>query len=259
MREIGWDVVEVPILSGNPAEYERLGRRLDDLGLARTATSIVPSPDADPTHADPAIRTRGVAHLNWALDCAMALGAQSLGGPIHAPLGHFTGSGPTEDELERGAEAHRALAERTAGAGMILSLEPLNRFETHFLNTAAQARAYAERVGHPAFKIMHDTFHSNIEDRDPLAAALTLGEHLGILHVSENDRGIPGRGHIDFRGIFAGLKRSGWDGWVVMEAFGSGLPDIAAATRVWRPLFPDLDTLWTEGHEYTRQTWEAAV
>jgi D-psicose/D-tagatose/L-ribulose 3-epimerase len=259
LREVGWDGVEVPILSGQPTEYERLGERLDALGLDRTATAIVPSTDADPTSADPAVQARGAAHLGWALDCAIALGAQSLGGPFHAPLGHFTGQGPTEGELARGAESHRVLAERASRHGLILSLEVLNRFETHFLNTAEQARAYAERVAHPAFRIMHDTFHANIEERDPLEAPVTLGRHLGVLHVSENDRGIPGRGHIDFASVFGRLRRSGWDGWVVMEAFGSGLPDIAAATRVWRPLFPDLDTLWTEGHAFIRRTWEAAA
>lgn len=259
LKEIGWDGVEVPILSGTPDDYAALARRLDDLGLARTATAIVPSPQADPTHANPEVQARGVAHLNWALDCAVALGAESLGGPIHAALGHFTGAGPTEDELTRGAEAHRALAERAAASGLILSLETLNRFETHFLNTAEQARAYADRVDHPACRIMHDTFHANIEERDPIAAPITLGRHLGVLHVSENDRGIPGRGHIDFPAIFARLRGNGWDGWVVMEAFGSGLPDIAAATRVWRPLFPDLDTLWTEGHAYIRRTWDGAA
>lgn len=259
LKEIGWDGVEVPILSGIPDDYAALARRLDDLGLARTASAIVPSPGSDPTHADPEVRARGRAHLDWALDCAVALGAESLGGPIHAPLGHFTGMGPTEEELARGAEAHRALAERAAASGLILSLEALNRFETHFLNTAEQARLYADRVNHPACRIMHDTFHANIEERDPLGAAASLGEHLGVLHVSENDRGIPGRGHIDFAAIFARLRASGWDGWVVMEAFGSGLPGIAAATRVWRPLFPDLDTLWTEGHAFIRRTWDGAA
>ena len=249
----------MPILSGEPRDYEALGRRLDGLGLARTSTAIVPSPEADPTSADPEVRARGTAHLDWALDCAVALGAEMLGGPIHAPLGHFTGQGASEDQLQRGAEAHRALAERAGAEGLGLSLEVLNRFETQFLNTAEQARAYAARVDHPAFAIMHDTFHANIEERDPVAAPVLLGDRLGVLHVAENDRGIPGRGHIDFGAIFAGLRRSGWDGWVVMEAFGSSLPDIAAATRVWRPLFPDLETLWTEGHAFIRQTWAEAA
>lgn len=258
IRGIGWEGVEVPALSGTPDDYAALGRVLDGLGLARTTTSIVPSPDADPTSADAEVRARGVAHLDWALDCAAALGAESVGGPFHAPLGHFTGRGPTDDEWSRGAEAHRRMAERAEGLGIILSLEPLNRFETHFLNTAAQARAYAERVGHPSFRIMFDTFHANIEEADPVGAPLTLAGHLGVVHASENDRGIPGRGHVDFRGTFGSLKRAGWDGWLVMEAFGSGLPDIAAATRVWRPLFPDLDTLYAEGHAALRAAWDAA-
>ncbi len=259
LKEIGWDAVEVPILSGAPRDYELLGRRLDDLGLARTSTAIVPSSDADPTSSDPEVRARGIAHLDWALDCAVALGAEMLGGPIHAPLGHFTGRGPSEDELERGAEAHRSLAERAEAEGLGVSLEVLNRFETHFLNTVEQARSYAARVDRPGFAIMHDTFHANIEERDPVAAPVSLAEYLGVLHVAENDRGIPGRGHIDFFAIFANLRASGWDGWVVMEAFGASLPDIAAATRVWRPLFPDLETLWTEGHDFIRRTWAEAA
>lgn len=259
IAEIGWDGVEVPVLSGTPGDCEVLGRKLDALGLGRTTTSIVPSPDADPSSADAAVRGRGIAHLDWALDCAIAMGAESLGGPFHAPLGHFTGRGPTEDELGRGADAHRGLAERASAVGMILSLEPLNRFETHFLNTAAQARAYAERVGHPAFRIMFDTFHANIEEADPVGAPATLAGHLGVVHLSENDRGIPGRGHVDFVGTLATLKRVGWDGWLVMEAFGSALPDIAAATRVWRPLFPDLDTLYSEGHAHLRRAWSEAI
>lgn len=258
IAEIGWDGVDVPVLSGTPDDFAALGLRLDALGLGRTATAIVPSRDADPTSADPDVRARGIAHLDWALDCALAMGAESLGGPFHAPLGQFTGHGPTEDELARGADAHRALAERAHAHGATLSLELLNRFETHFLNTAAQGRAYAERVGHPAFGIMFDTFHANIEEADPVGAPATLAGHLGVFHASENDRGIPGRGHVDFAGTFRTLKRVGFDGWIAMEAFGSGLPDIAAATRVWRPLFPDHETLFTEGHAALRRAWEAA-
>lgn len=259
LREIGWDAVEVPVLAGTPDDYARLGRVLDGLGLARGATAIVPDPSADPTSADGAARARGEAHLDWALDCVAAMGGDSLGGPLHAPLGHFTGRGPTEGELGRLAEAHRRLAERAAPLGVALSLEPLNRFETHILNTAAQARAHADRVGHPAFGIMFDTFHANIEEADPVGAPLLLGPRCGVVHASESDRGIPGRGHVPFLGTFRTLRRMGWDGQLVMEAFGAGLPEIAAATRVWRPLFPDPDTLWTEGHAFLRRTWEEAA
>ncbi|XWN31897.1 MAG: sugar phosphate isomerase/epimerase family protein [Devosia sp.] len=257
IKAVGYDLVEVPVFEGDADHFRAVGAMLDEVGLARTNCAIVPSPDADPTSADEAVRARGLAHLDWLVDCASALGSQSIGGPFHAPLGHFTGAGPTEEERARGIAAHRRMAARLPD-GMVLSLEALNRFETHFLNTMDDAFAYADDVSHAAFKIMPDTFHMNIEERDPIAATAKIAPHTGVFHVSENDRGIPGRGHIDFVGHFRALKAGGWDGIVVIEAFGSALPELAAATRVWRPLFPDLETLITEAHDTVRQAWDKA-
>lgn len=258
LRDLGYDGVEVPVLTGEPAHYRRLGAELDALGLRRTCTAVIPSPEASPVSDDAEVRARGVKHLDWALDCAAALGAESLGGPFHAPIGHFTGSGPTESELAHGAEAHRRLAGQAEARGLYLSLEHLNRFETYFLNTMAQAKAYVERVDHPAFRIMYDTFHANIEEQDQEAAIRTIAGHIGVVHISENDRGIPGRGHIDFPAIMRAVKQTGFDGWVTVEAFGAGLPELAAATRVWRPLFPDFDTLFAESLAFIRSTWAQA-
>ncbi|MBL8598453.1 MAG: sugar phosphate isomerase/epimerase [Devosia sp.] len=258
LKALGYDGVEVPVLSGDPAHYAWLGRELDAIGLERCCTAIVPSPDANPVSPDADNRARGRRHLDWALDCAIALGAESLGGPIHAPIGHFTGAGPTEAELDHAAAAHRVLATRAEANGIYISLEHLNRFETYFLNTTAQCRDYAQRVGHKALRIMYDTFHANIEDGDQVRAYETVAPHVGVVHISENDRGIPGRGHIDFKSIMGAVRRSGYDGWVTLEAFGAGLPGIAAATRVWRPLFPDYDTLFTESAAFIRRTWQEA-
>jgi D-psicose/D-tagatose/L-ribulose 3-epimerase len=258
LKSLGYDGVEIPVLSGDPSHYRWLAGELDGIGLRCTCTAVVPSPDANPVSSDPAIRRRGLDHLSWALECAEALGAESLGGPFHAPIGHFTGNGPTECELVYGAEAHRDLAQRAADRGIYLSLEHLNRFETYFLNTMAQAKAYVDRVDHPAFRIMYDTFHANIEEQDQVRAINTIAGHVGVLHVSENDRGIPGRGHIDFSAIFKAVKATGYDGWVIVEAFGAGLPELAAATRVWRPLFPDLETLFAESIQFVRKTWSEA-
>ncbi|WDQ98861.1 sugar phosphate isomerase/epimerase [Devosia sp. J2-20] len=259
LKDMGYDGVEIPVLRGAPEHYAWLGQELDRIGLRRTSTSVVPSVHANPLSADSAERAAGKDHLDWTLDCAIALGAESVGGPIHAPIGHFTGQGATLDELKRGAEIHHALAERAASNGVYLSLEPLNRFETYFLNTMAQARAYVELVDHPACRIMYDTFHANIEEQDQPRAIATLGQHMGVLHVSENDRGIPGRGQIDFAAIFSAVRANGYDGWVTLEAFGAGLPELAAATRVWRPLFPDFDTLSTESLAFIQQNWREAA
>jgi len=242
----GFDHVELPMFSGTPEAYARVGKRLDDLGLTRACTAIT-TPEADPTSADPTRQQAGRAHLRWILDCAEALGALTVGGPYHAPIGHFTGTGPQPDELARGAEAHREMAGEAQERGIVLALEILNRFETHWMNTAAQARAYAELVDHPNFGIMYDTFHAHIEEKDQPQAIAHLGNHMRVLHVSENDRGVPGTGQVDFPAILKAAKAAGFDGPVVVEAFGAGLPELAAATRVWRPLFPDLETLFHQG------------
>ena len=259
LKELGYDGVEVPVLRGEPAHYAWLGRELDAIGLRRTTTSVIPSTEANPVSSDAASRAAGQQHLDWALDCAMALGAESVGGPFHAPIGYFTGAGPTEDELAYGAEAHHAMAERASANGIYLSLEHLNRFETYFLNTMQQGRAYVDRVDHPAFRIMYDTFHANIEEQSQKHAIAHLGDGMGVLHISENDRGIPGRGHIDFAEIFTAARQTGFDGWVTLEAFGAGLPELAAATRVWRPLFPDFETLFTESISFIRRGWAEAL
>ena len=150
------------------------------------------------------------------------------------------------------------MADRAAAKGIKLALEPLNRFETYYLNTAEQARAHVDRVGHPAFGIMYDTFHSHIEEKDQVKAIAMLGSGMHVLHVSENDRGVPGTGQIDFPEIFRAVKQTGFDDWVVVEAFGSGVPELAAATRIWRPMFPDHETLFRQSHDFVRREWEAA-
>lgn len=257
-KSAGFEGVEIPMLEGGPAHYAWLSGVLDDLELARSCTAIIPSPDADPTHADPEIAERGRAHLDWILDCAAALGVHTIGGPFHAPIGHFTGQGPTAEEWQRGAYAHREMAEKAATLGITLALEPLNRFESHYLNTAAQAATYCNMVGHPSFGIMYDTFHSHIEEKDQPQAIATLGDRIKILHVSENDRGVPGTGQIDFSAVFSAVKKTGFDGWVVMEAFGTGVPEIAAATRIWRPMFESHEALFAESARFIKECWSAA-
>jgi len=258
IAKTGYDHVEVPVMHGSPHHYDWLGRKLAEFGLGRAQTSVIPDPDANPLSNDPDIRKRGRAHLDWIQDCAEALGAQTVGGPFHAPMGVFTGQGPTAEEIAHGAEAHHAMATRAARNGYILALEPLSRFETYFLNTVEQANTYLNAVDHPAFGIMYDTFHANIEEKDQTTAIAALGDKMHVLHVSENDRGVPGTGQIDFANVFKAVKAQGFDGHVVVEAFGAGVPELAAATRVWRPLFPDLETLIQQSHTFVRDTWNAA-
>ncbi len=254
----GYDGVEVPVFSGQPADYAALARLLDQLGLARTAAVIIPDAARNPVDPDPAARARARDHVRWAIDCMTALGAKVAAGPFHSPLALFTGQGPTATELAHLAEFLRFFAEAAAQAGIRLALEPLNRFECYMLNTQAQGGALRRAVAHPNLTILYDTFHANIEERDMVAA---IGEHIadiGHIHISENDRGIPGRGHIDWRSVFPAIKRTGYDDWLTLEAFGRAVPELAAATRVWRDLFPDLPTLVKESIALIRTEWARA-
>jgi D-psicose/D-tagatose/L-ribulose 3-epimerase len=244
IRAAGYDGVEVPVFEGEPGHYAWLGARIRDEGLAATAVGVVPS-GRSPIARDAAGRQAGADHLRWLADCAQALGAEVLCGPFHQPLGQFSGRGPDADELAWLAEAHRAMADHAPG--LTLAVEPLNRFECYVLNTAAQAAAHVAAVNRPNFGYLYDTFHANIEERDPVGAIRDTAGAIAHVHISENDRGTPGRGHIDHGAAIRALRAAGYDGWLTVEAFGQALPDLAAATRVWRPLFGSEDEVLEAG------------
>ena len=253
IKAAGYDGIEVPMFEGRPEHYGWLRQRLADEGLAATAVGVIPDAAHNPISADAAERKGGQAHLDWLLDCAEALGAEVLCGPFHQPLGVFTGRGPAEDELARLVEAHRAMADRAKG--MTLAVEPLNRFECYVLTTNAQAAAHVARVGRPNFGYLYDTFHSNIEEADPVGSLTATFPAIRHIHISENHRGAPGSGHIDHAAAIRAARDAGYDGWFTVEAFGQALPDLAAATRVWRPLFESEDEVVKAGARVIRAGW----
>jgi D-psicose/D-tagatose/L-ribulose 3-epimerase len=259
IKDTGFDGVEIPIFdASNAGHYAKLGANLDDLGLARTAVALIPDADHSPISPDAAHRQGAVDHLRRALDCCTALGGEMLVGPYYQPLGVFSGDFPSEDELSRCAEVHRIIAPVARAAGIGLAVEPLNRFEAHLLNTCEQSIAYVNRVGEAGFGILYDTFHANIEEKDPIAAlhATHAAGALAHVHISENDRGTPGRGHAKIRETITALKALGFDGWLAIEAFGRAVPELAAATRVWRDFFPDPAEVYIEGYRYITKCWE---
>ena len=149
------------------------------------------------------------------------------------------------------------VAEAAQQAGVHLAIEYLNRFECYFLTTAADARALVKRVNHPHFRTMYDTFHANIEEKNITQAVTGLADSFIHVHISENDRGTPGTGHVHWEKTFRALRRVGYDGWMVIEAFGRALPDLAAATKVWRDLFPSAEEVYTQGIKFIKQKWAA--
>ncbi|MHA1563767.1 MAG: sugar phosphate isomerase/epimerase family protein [Alphaproteobacteria bacterium] len=246
LKTAGFDGVELPIFTMTPEEGAKWGKRLDDLGLQRTAVTIRTEEDS-PISADPAIRAKGIAGNKMAVDCCRAMGAQALVGPYYGPLGYFTGAGPTGDEMKWGVESMQAVAEHAAGSDLVLGIEFLNRFEIYLLNTAADAQRFVEAVSDPRCGVLYDTFHANIEEKSPSRAVQDCAASLCHVHIAENDRSTPGQGSVAWTKVFDALAKVGYDGWLTIEAFGMSLPELAAATKIWRRMFDTEEGLAKDG------------
>jgi D-psicose/D-tagatose/L-ribulose 3-epimerase len=255
IRKWGYDGVELPIFEMDESKFAAAGARLKNLGLGATAVTISTS-DANPISPDAAVRKAAVDRLKAAVDMCRAAGATHLCGPFHSALGEFSGAGPTRDEWNWGKDTLRPVADYARQADVMLTLEYLNRFECYFLNCAEDCARFCREVGHPHLKMMYDTFHANIEEKSITAAIEACADQLVHVHISENDRSTPGEGAVDWDTTFADLKKANYDGWLMIEAFGLALPDLAAATKIWRRMFSSEEHLATQGLKFMKQRWE---
>jgi D-psicose/D-tagatose/L-ribulose 3-epimerase len=258
LKRAGYDGVEIPIFEGTPEHYAGLGAIIKNSGLRATGVSIIPDAGHDCTSGDPAVRDAGLAHIKWAVDCVAAAGGEVLCGPFYQPLGVFSGKPPTDAEKANLVSVHARAAEYAAAKNIRLAVEPLNRFECYALNTVADAAGIVRRVGAHNYGLLYDTFHANIEEKDPVGVIAPNLDAINHVHLSENDRGTPGKGHVPWAPTLKALKRGGYRGWCVIEAFGQALPDLAAATRVWRDFFSSREEVYRFGHDFLREQWAKA-
>jgi D-psicose/D-tagatose/L-ribulose 3-epimerase len=258
LAELGFDGVEVPVFALDPEPYRRLGDRLRALGLTPLALTARP-PEANPIAADPAVRARGLRDSLAAVACAGALGAEVLCGPFLAAPVTFTGAPPTDAERGWAVETLRAMAAAADTYNLVLAVESLNHFEHHLANTAAQTAELVRAAGHPRARMMYDTFHAHMEEKDVRAAILGCADVLAYVHLSENDRSTPGSGQVDWDATFAALHEIGYDGWLTIEALGDAHPRLAADMRIWRHAYGTEDELARDGLAFARAGWAASA
>jgi D-psicose/D-tagatose/L-ribulose 3-epimerase len=252
IKKIGYDTVEIPLFNLDTPKLADLGKLLDDLGLERTSVTVL-SPETNLINPDPAVRQKGVDYLKKVLDNARALGATMLVGPLYAALGAFTGKGPTADEWKWATEGLRAAAVHGKSVGVKLGIEFLNRFEIYLLNTAADAARMVQEVNHPYCRMMFDTFHSHIEEKDPAKAFLACSKSVIHVHISENDRSTPGQGNVRWKEMIAAFKKRKFAGPYVVEAFGLALPELAAATKIWRRMYKTEEKLCADALAFMKK------
>ncbi|MBI1902098.1 MAG: sugar phosphate isomerase/epimerase [Planctomycetia bacterium] len=255
LKEMGYDGVEIPMFDLNPEKFAKWGKRLDDLGLERTAVTAR-SAEENPISPDASVRAKGVAANCRALDCCQAAGATIMAGPFHSALGHFTGKGPTEDEWKWGVEGMRKVAAHAKKCDVTLAVESLNRFECYLLNCVADTVRFVRDVEHESCRMMYDTFHAHIEEKDVEAAIHECEDFLVHVHISENDRSTPGEGNVRWGRNFDTLADIGYDGWLTVEAFGLALPELAAATKIWRRMYDTEEKLARDALKFIKRQWK---
>lgn len=251
LKEIGYDGIEFCLGSPDRSTYEALGTSAQALGLKLMAVCAA-GPDVNAVSPDPAIRKAAAQWIRGCIDDVAVAGGTNLGGPFHCVFNHFTGTPVTEDEISRCVEFLQMAGEYGKEKGVTLTPEFLNRYETYFGNTMEQCFNVLEKVNHPNVRAMFDTYHANIEEKSQTEAIRTIAPFLGHVHISENDRGTPGRGQIDFDTVFATLKEVGFSGTIAIEAFNRQNQVFADAVNVWRDFSPT-DEILTEGYQLVRQ------
>ena len=256
LKKIGYDGIEICNGQQDPAAYKRLNTLLRNLDLGVTCVTIVGA-DANPVSPDEAVRAKALDALKWNIDRTAEVGSKMLCGPIHSAFATFTRAEPKAEEYQRSAEVLHAAGDYAKQAGVILVPEAINRFECYLCNTMAQLRSLIELTDHPNVRGMFDTHHANIEEKSQVAAIKTIAPVLVHVHLSENDRGTPGSGHINFREALVTLKEVGYDGWMTVEAFSRSDPSFANAINVWREFSPAWD-IAESGHAFLRREIAAA-
>lgn len=256
LKKMGYDGVELPIFDLDAKKFAALGKRLTDMGLERTGVTVRGGAD-DPMSLDEKIRAAGVAMNKAALDCCQAGGMTHLAGPFHSAIGVFSGSGPTKPQWDAAVRSMRETAEHAEKCGVTLAVEYLNRFEIYLLNTAVDAARFIKDVNHPRARMMYDTFHAHIEEKNVREAIRACADVTVHVHISENDRSTPGAGLVNWRETFQTLKETGYDGWLTVEAFGQALPALSAATKIWRKMFQSEDQLAKDALAFMKREWAA--
>ncbi len=254
VKGMGFDWIEVPLEGMNDFDYTEAGKIIRDNGLGVSACAAM-SPERDLIHEDVAIRESGAAYIRHCLQAISRMGGTNLVGPTYSAVGRVWQQSAEDRvrDVDTLVKTLGSLSRFAADCGAVICLEPLNRFETSFINLASQAIEVIDRVDHPSCKIMLDTFHMNIEEKSLGDAIRNTGSRLAHFHACENDRGAPGSGNVTWDEVAAALKDIGYDGPVVIESFTNKVKSIARAAAIWRSFESSQDALAQNGVNFLKK------
>ncbi len=258
VKEIGYDILEVAVEDKDLIDWPALKEMAKDEGLHITISGAF-GPDRDISNVDAAVRENGLQYIIDCIRIAEDMGSPIFTGPVYSAVGKTRIVSDEQKKQERDWCIENLLkaAEVAASCGVVVGVEPLNRFETDMVNTADQALLIVKEISHKNIKISLDTFHCNIEEKNIPDAIRKVGKEL-LCHVqgNESDRGTPGTGHLDWKGIKEALAEIDYEGAMVIETFGAPSKELARAACIWRPLANSADELASEGVQFYKQMFK---
>ena len=258
LKEAGFDGLEFPLFTPNPRPNVEIRRALEQTALECTFCGILPR-GFNTISEDPGVRAKSKQYWIDTVRTVAEMGGKILCGPLYSPVGHFAGRRRTSDEWRWAVECFADLGPTLVDYDVTMAIEPLNRYETYFLNTVADTVALCREINHPKVGILFDTYHANIEEKQIGAALEQSGPYLRHVHTCENDRGIPGTGHVEWNTVFPALRKLGYDGWLTIEGFGFSLGALSSAASIWRDLAPTSGAIAFDGVKFLKEQVKSAA
>lgn len=251
----GFDTVEIPIEDPSHIDTAKVRAAAEKAGLAIGSVCACMGPGRD-FRGTPEEQKTAMDYCRAIIDQAVELGCPSVIGPVYSVVGKADAVDPAQQRIEWALVVKnlKELARHAEARGITICIEPLNRFETDFLNTCDQGLKLLRDVGSPALKLHLDTFHMNIEEKDSAAAIRKAGKQLGHFHACGSDRGTPGSDHIDWDPIAKALAAIRYKGDVVIESFTTDVKVIARAAAIWRKIEPKRDDIAVKGLKFLKRT-----
>jgi D-psicose/D-tagatose/L-ribulose 3-epimerase len=251
LKERGFDGVELPLLDPKETRDLEVRQALVRSGLECTFCSVF-VPGHSFIDQDESVRRKTVAHMRECIRTVADMGSRLLVGPLYSPVRYLPGRRRNGEEWKRAVNCLQQLGPELASSNVKIAIEPLNRFESYFLNTVADTVSLCEAVGHAGVGVLLDTFHANIEEKHLGDACRSAGQHLLHVHASENDRGIPGSGHVQWGELFKALRQLNYDAWITIESFNFSGGELPKLLCIWRDLAHSSEAIAFEGVRFLR-------
>ena len=250
----GFETIEIPIEDPSHIDPAFVRSELDKNGLVAGTVCACLGPDRD-LRGTPQQQKTSLDYMKKVLDQMVVLDCPRLIGPVYSSVGRANAVPPAEykKQWKTVVKNLKTISQYAEKRGKQICMEPLNRFETDFINTCDQALKMVKAVGSPALKLHLDTFHMNIEEKCQGDAIRKAGKLLAHFHACGSDRGTPGNDHIDWKPIVAALKAIRYNGDIVIESFTTDVKVIAKAAAIWRRMEPTRDEIAVKGLKFLKK------